>query len=123
MKNKQGQAFFFLIILLPVVLLLFGGIIELGLLSYHKIKTGSVTKTIIEKCYPDCDLTVVKSLYQKNNIKISSLDINMGDKMAFKLKAEAPSFLGGLMGKEYYDINLNYYITKENDKIIYQKGK
>lgn len=123
MKNKQGQAFFFLIILLPVIFLLLGGIIELGIVSYYKIKTGSVTKTIIAKCYPDCDLTSVKSLYQKNNVKISSLDITMDDKMALKLKAEAPSFLGGLIGKEYYDINLNYYITKENDKIVYQKGK
>lgn len=109
--NKKGQVLFLMVIIMPITLLFLGGTVELGLVSYNKIKLQNVTKGIINACYPDCNNELLTKSFKDNNLIVKEFKYdNVSGQI--ELKALSPSFLGSVIGKDNYDIKLKVSAKK-----------
>lgn len=122
MLNKNGQSLITFIIILPVILIMLGIVIELGLINYHKTKIISVTKTIIANSIEDAKKDDIILLYDKNDIKVDDLVVDSSSGVRIRFITKIDSFLGDIIGKENYVVNIDIKGNKENNKVYYEKG-
>ncbi|MDD5865821.1 MAG: hypothetical protein PUD07_05020 [bacterium] len=116
--NKKGQSLVIFIIILPIILLLFGLLIERVYLTYQKQKLYSVTKTIIAFSIERNDKNDIINLYKDNNIVLENIEIEDDNGLKIIASEKVPS----LIKKEDYIIEVNIKGVKKEDKIIYQRG-
>lgn len=122
MINKKGQALVCFVIILPIILILFGYLIEVVIISYNKSKIVSVTKSIIANCIDDCEKNDIIILYKDNNIILEDIDVDRTLGLRIKLKTTVESNLGSIIGKDNYILEVDIKGIKENNKIKYEKG-
>ena len=120
--NKKGQSLITFVIILPIIILLFGMIIELSLITYHKRKIISVTKTIIANCIEEDKKNDIMELYDRNGIKVQDLEIDYTNGLHLMLTSNVESFLGEIIGQDEYEIKVDLRGYQENNKIYYEKG-
>lgn len=116
--NKKGQSLVIFIIILPIILLLFGLLIERVYLTYQKQKLYSVTKTIIAFSIERNDKNDIINLYKDNDIVLENFEIDGSNGLKIIASEKVPS----LIKKEDYIIEVNIKGVKKEDKIIYQRG-
>ncbi|MGN1379483.1 MAG: hypothetical protein ACI4XR_03690 [Bacilli bacterium] len=116
--NKKGQSLVMFIIILPIILLLFGLLIERVYLTYQKQKLYSVTKTIIAFSIERNDKNDIINLYKDNDIVLENIEIDGSNGLKIIASEKVPS----LIKKEDYIIEVNIKGVKKEDKIIYQRG-
>lgn len=116
--NKKGQSLVIFIIILPIILLLFGLLIERVYLTYQKQKLYSVTKTIIAFSIERNDKNDIINLYKDNNIVLENIEIEDDNGLKIIASEKVPS----IIKKEDYIIEVNIKGVKKEDKIIYQRG-
>ena len=121
MLNKHGQSLIIFIIIMPLLILLLGGIIEISIISYQKKHLTSLTKTIIASCIASKEKNDIISLYNKNGV-YEDIEIFTSDGLEIKFTGKAKSFLGKIVKKDNYSIQIDILGKMENDKIIYEKG-
>ena len=122
MINNKGQSLVTFIMILPLILIVFGIVIELGMISYHKIRITSVTKSIIANSIEDTKKNDIIMLYDKNDIKVDSIDIDTTSGVQINLVSSIDSFIGDIIGKDSYQIKVNIKGYKKDNKIYYEKG-
>lgn len=122
MLNNKGQSLVMFIIVLPLLLIILGTTIEYSLLTYNKNKIASVTKTIIANCIDRCEKDDIILLYNKNDIKVDNVAIDVSDGLQINLKTSVNSYFGNIIGKESYDINIKIKGYLKKEKIYYEKG-
>ena len=61
-------------------------------------------------------------LYNKNDIKVDNVAIDVSDGLQINLKTSANSYFGNIIGKESYDINIKIKGYLKKEKIYYEKG-
>ena len=74
--NKKGQSLVLFIIILPIILFLFGLLIERVYLTYQKQKLYSITKTIIALSIERNEKNDIINLYKDNNIVLENIEID-----------------------------------------------
>ena len=104
MKNNHGQVLIVFVICIPIIIFLLGMLIEFSLISYNKVRLSSI------------------KLYDENKVEYKEIDVNTDSGININIDIKVKSFLGKLINKESYDINLKLNAVKENDKIVYKKG-
>ena len=122
MKNNHGQVLIVFVICIPIIIFLLGMLIEFSLISYNKVRLSSVTKSIITSCIDECEKDDIIKLYDENKVEYKEIDVNTDSGININIDIKVKSFLGKLINKESYDINLKLNAVKENDKIVYKKG-
>lgn len=120
--NNKGQSLVMFILLLPIIIMLFGYLIEISIIAYTKVKVSSVTKSIIANCIDECEKDDIILLYDKNDITVDDLEVDNTSGFRISLKSSTKSFLGSLIGKDKYLIDIDIKGIKENNKIKYEKG-
>ena len=116
--NKKGQSLVLFIIILPIILFLFGLLIERVYLTYQKQKLYSITKTIIALSIERNEKNDIINLYKDNNIVLENIEIEDDNGLKIIASEKVPS----LIKKEDYIIEVNIKGVKKEDKIIYQRG-
>lgn len=119
--NKHGQVLVALVIIFPLLLIIFGGIIELYNLEYNKKRIESVTKTILEEEYDTRNENNIYELFESNNIK-GNIDIISNEDLEIKVDTKIDSIFGKLINKDKYDINVDIIGYQEEGKIKFKKG-
>ncbi len=127
--NNKGQSLVTFVIILPILLIVCGMVLEFSNIAYQKHHLTSVTKTIISSILTtdksiDNDLKndIIK-LYNDNNIKVDDLFIEENNYLKIKAKLRIDSFLGKIIRKDYYDIDISLIgELNENNKVIFKKG-
>lgn len=122
MINNKGQSLVTFIIVLPLILVIFGMLIELSLISYHKTKIISVTKSIIANSIEDAQKDDIIMLYDKNDIKVDDIDVDTTSGLEIKLVSSIESFIGNIIGNDSYQIEVNIKGYQKDNKIYYEKG-
>lgn len=121
--NKNGQVLVLFIIMIPILLLLFGYIIETSIIAYENEKYLSNTKTIIASTIEEKEKDDIIRLYDDNNLEYKKLDIYKdNDELKIDITYEINSFLGKIINKEKYEKNLVIIGYKKDNKIKYKKG-
>lgn len=121
MNNRHGQVLITFVLMIPLILLLMGAVIELGMISYNKIRLNSITKSIIASCIENPEKNDIINLYSRNGIE-SDFDISTDDGLEISFNYQMDSFLGTIVGKDKYDIKVDIIGKKIGDKITYSKG-
>jgi hypothetical protein len=98
-----------------------GVVIELGMISYNKIRLNSLTKSIIASCIENPEKNDIINLYNKNGIE-SDFEISTDDGLEISFTYHIDSFLGNLIGKDDYQIKVDIIGKKNDGKITYSKG-
>ena len=121
MKNKNGQVAVAFIILIPFLLLGVGSLIEYSSIRYNKTHLESIIKTTIRENIDNPDENKIEELLLDNGIK-EDYEIIIEDGIEIKLQKDIDSFLGKLINKDKYELNIDIKGYLDNDKIIYKKG-
>lgn len=120
--NNKGQVLVSFVIILPILLLLCGGLIEYSIIAYNKEKANSVTKSVIRDNITEKNEEVIKDLMKANGINNEVNVIASGDlEIAYTLNIE--SFLGKIINKDSYEINIDIIGHQDGSKIEFKKGE
>lgn len=122
MLNNKGQSLVMFVILMPIILLSLGLGIEVALISYNKIKISSVTKSILANCIDRCEKNDIIELYNKNDIMIDNLQIDISDGMKISGETKFKSFIAEIIGIEEHTMKIELRGYLNNNKIYYEKG-
>ena len=122
MTNNKGQSLVLFVIVMPIILILFGYMIEIAFMGYSKQKIVSVTKSIIANCIDDCQKDDIILLYNDNNIKLEAISISRVKGLSINADVEVDSFIGKIIGKDNYILNINLLGYKDNKKLNFEKG-
>lgn len=119
--NNHGQSLVVFILLLPLILLAVGVIIEESIIYYNKYRLTSITKTILSSTIETNDKNDIINLYNKNGV-YEDFDISFDNGTEVKFTSKVNSFLGKIISKDYYEIDIDIKATKENNQIKFEKG-
>jgi len=120
--NNRGQVLVLFLMVLPIILLLFGFLIETAYLSYKKVLLTSLTKTIITNSIEEKNKDDIIMLYKDNKVEIEEINITFDKGIKINLTSKIKSLVGSILKKNSYLINIDIYGFKENGKIIFEKG-
>ena len=116
--NNKGQSLVIFIIFIPVIIVILGIVIDIGLMGLDKIKTTNTLKNDIEYCLNNnCDEETLKQLISKN-IKYKKIDISMDNNIKIDITYQTNTVF------TLFNNQINYKITgfKDNEKIRYKEG-
>lgn len=129
MKNQnKGQTLVTFILLLPFLLIVFGFIIDYGVLSIEKRRMDNLVKENIEYGLKSIDLeeSLLKQnitvILQENIKEIRQLQITISDhSIDILLEKQYPSLYSVMMGQKIYKIKSHYRGYIDDEKITLVK--
>lgn len=116
--NNKGQSLVIFIIFIPIILIILGIVIDIGLMGLDKIKTTNTLKNDIEYCLnKNCDEATLKKIINKN-IKYDSLDISIDNNITLDITYHTNTVF------KLFNNQIHYKITgfKDNEKVKYKEG-
>ena len=127
MKNNKGQTLVTFLLLLPFLLILFGFLIDYGLLSTEKRRMENVVKENITYGLEHLESDVLKQnilVSIRNNIDgIDELEVEIVDnRIDIRVTKQVKSMYSVLVGKNLYRIVVDYHGYIDDGKIILVKG-
>ncbi|NLA32857.1 MAG: hypothetical protein GX864_02820 [Mollicutes bacterium] len=125
--NNKGQTLVIFVILIPIFILILALVVDNGLIMNAKNKIINTSEIIIKNVYHKLDEnnheSLIKELYDKNEIKYTNLITNYEDnKLTIKIKSAVKSIFGKVVGMDKYKFEISLTATIENAKIIIEKG-
>ena len=113
--NNKGQSLTTFILIIPIILLVLGFIIDIGLMGIEKRKLSNTLEDVIEYGLKNKDEHKMKELLYENINKedINKLDIKIDD----KIKIEIDVKYDGIFNKVLNSIDLKYVGYIENSKV------
>lgn len=121
--NNKGQTLVIFIILLPVFLAFCALVIDLGLATYENTKLKNTTKSILNSVIKNDKVSVenITRLYQKNDINIENLKININEKnIEIKNQYYIESMFGKILKIEEYEVRIDAEIDIQTQKIKFE---
>ncbi len=121
--NNKGQTLVIFIILLPVFLAFCAFVIDLGLATYENTKLKNTTKSILNSVIKNDKVSVenITRLYQKNDINIENLKININEKnIEIKNQYYIESMFGKILKIEEYEVRIDAVIDIQTQKIKFE---
>lgn len=116
--NNKGQTLVIFIILIPIIIIVLGIIIDIGLMGLDKVKVKNSMKDAIEYGLKnDSSKEEIRDLIDKN-IKYEKVDINMGDEITIHLIYQYKTIFNLVNNKA--DFTITGYI--DNDQVKYKEG-
>ena len=126
--NNKGQSLVSFIIILPIILLICGALVEFSNVAYQKHRLTSVTKTIIssillsDKSIDTNEKDDIIKMYDDNSITIDELLVEDNNYLKITANIKVNSFLGKIINKDYYDINVTIKGEVIDNKVVFKKG-
>lgn len=127
MKNNRGQILVLFIFMLPVILLLFGLIVDTGFLFIEKRNLDNNVKQVITYRFEsDLDASelenVINNLLATNIDDISNTEINISnDYIKITVSKQYKSAFSRLFNKDIYEINTTYAGYINSGKLVIEK--
>ena len=116
--NNKGQTLVVFIILIPIIIIVLGIIIDIGLMGLDKVKVKNSMKDAISYGLKnDSSEEEIIDLIDKN-IKYESINIDMGDEITIHLTYRYKTVFNLVKNKA--DFTITGYL--DNDQVKYKEG-
>lgn len=109
--NKRGQTLILFIILIPIILMLLGLVVDIGLVISKKTQINDVCKTIIRD-YSDASDDDILKVMGKNDIDTKNVEIIRNNGLEIKNIVKVKSIFGSIIGLKEYTIKIDVKESK-----------
>lgn len=109
--NKRGQTLILFIILIPIILMLLGLVVDIGLVISKKTQINDVYKTIVRD-YSDASDDDILKVMGKNDIDTKNVEIIRNDGLEIKNIVKVKSIFGSIIGLKEYTIKIDVKESK-----------
>lgn len=109
--NKRGQTLILFIILIPIILMLLGLIVDIGLVISKKTQINDFYKTIIRD-YSDASDEEILNMMRKNDIETKNVEIIRNNGLEIKNIVRVKSIFGSIIGLKEYTIKIDIKESK-----------
>jgi len=124
MKKNSGQVLVLFILILPILFMILGLVIDVGLSYLEKRKVDNVINEAIYYALNDDNnvLDNTRKYIQKNIDNIDNLNVSLNDNIVeIKLSKRHKSLFANIFKKNDNLITANWFGYKDNDKIKIEK--
>ena len=103
--NKKGQVLVLFLMMLPVIIVVFGYLVDKCYLFYENNKLNNIGSTVCSYATLESGINKVKQLALENDKNLTKININKkNNKIEIVLEKEIDSLFGNLLGIDSYDI-------------------
>ena len=116
--NNRGQSLVVFIILIPIIIIILGIVIDIGIMTVDKNKVTNTLKNSIRYCLKkECSEDKLRELISRN-IKYDKMDINMDNNIKVTIEYHTDTIFKLFNNKAVYKITG----SKDNERIKYKEG-